>query len=77
MSNNLKVILLQKKLLKKKENTNKEKSIKLTSLINSNQEISKEINKLINPKKGQIYVHVNNNYYSFYQFTGKEWHEVT
>ena len=39
MSNNLKAILLQKKLLKRKENTNKDKSIRLTNLINSNQEI--------------------------------------
>ena len=41
-----------------------------------NKEICNEIYKLKNPKNGQIYVHIDNNDYSFYQFNGKEWHEI-
>ena len=77
MSNNLKVALLQKNILKAKEKpTNEKKNMKIKKLINSNKEVAKEINKLVNPKKGQIYVHINNNDYSFYQFNGEEWDEI-
>lgn len=76
MSNTLKVVLLQQKLLKKKIPKVNIENIKLLKLIESNNEIYNEIDKLKNPKNGQIYVHINNNDYSFYQFNGKEWHEI-
>jgi len=76
MSNTLKVVLLQKKLLKKKIPKINIENNKLLKLMELNKEICNEIYKLKNPKNGQIYVHIDNNDYSFYQFNGKEWHEI-
>lgn len=76
MSNSSKVVLLQQKLLKKKTPIVNTENTKLLKLMESNKEIYNEIDKLKNPKKGQIYVHIINNNYSFYQFNGKEWDEI-
>ena len=77
MSNNLKIALLQKNLLKSKEKIPIENSIKFKKPNKKiSAELSKEINKLANPKKGQIYVHINNGNYSFYQFNGNEWQDI-
>ena len=76
MSNNLKVVLLQRKILKKKEPIEKINYIKLSTIASSNKDILNEVDKLKNPKTGQVYVHIINNDYSFYQFNGKEWDEI-
>ena len=73
MSNSSKVVFLKQKLLKKKTTIVHAENIKLLKEIELNNEIFNEINKLKNPKKGKIYVHIINNMYSFYQFNGKEW----
>lgn len=73
MSNNTKLIILQKQNIKKKTVTRiDEKLEKRLKLIESN-----EINNLKKPKKGQIYVHLeNDNEYQFFRFNGKEWLEI-
>ena len=76
MSNSSKVVLLQQKLLKKKTPILNTENTGLLKLMELNKEIFNEINKLKNPKKGQIYVHIINNNYSFYQFNGKKWDEI-
>jgi hypothetical protein len=72
MSNSSKVVFLKQKLLKKKTTIVHTENIKLLKEI----ELNNEINKLKNPKKGKIYVHIINNMYSFYQFNGKEWDDI-
>lgn len=75
MSNNLKLLLVNnnKKILKKNTNIN-------ASNLHSNEFNtikSNEINKLKNPSKGQIYVHLtNDDEYSFYRFDGDSWLEI-
>ena len=75
MSNNLKLLLVNnnKKILKKNTNIN-------TSNLPSNELNiikSNEINKLRNPTKGQIYVHLSNDDdYLFYRFDGNSWLEI-
>lgn len=75
MSNNLKLLLVNnnKKILKK--NTNINASNLPSNEFNTIK--SNEINKLKNPSKGQIYVHLtNDDEYSFYRFDGDSWLEI-
>lgn len=73
MSNNLKLLLVnQNKKILKKNNDNLDTMSNEYNIIKCN-----EINKLKNPTKGQIYVHItNNDEYSFYRFDGIQWLEI-
>ena len=73
MSNNSKVILLQRQNMK--NITTQIKEVKVTKKKLSDNLI-KEVDKLKNPKNGQIYVYLQNDDYLFYQFNGKEWNEI-
>lgn len=73
MYNTSKLILLNN--LKKKRN----KKPSVVTDISSEKFViqSKELDKLKNPSKGQIFVHfVNDNDIHFFRFTGKEWIEI-
>lgn len=73
MYNTSKLILLNN--LKKKRN----KKPSVVTDISSEKFViqSKELDKLKNPLKGQIFVHfVNDNDIHFFRFTGKEWIEI-
>jgi len=73
MSNNSKLVLLQKQTTKKKVVSRiDEKLEKRLNLIESN-----EINNLKKPTKGQIYVHLEDtDEYQFFRFNGKKWLEI-
>jgi len=69
MNNYAKIVLLKK---------NKEKVKKLNKINQTLEQIKiEEIDKLKNPSKGQLFVHIDNekNYF-FYQFTGKKWIQI-
>lgn len=74
MYNTSKLILLNN-LKKKKRN---KKPYVVTDISSEKFVIqSKELDKLKNPLKGQIFVHfVNDNDIHFFRFTGKEWIEI-
>ena len=77
MSNISKIILLQK-YSKSNSKKNKPEPIIESKIENYFEKIkSNEINKLKNPSKGQIFVHLDNqDNYFFYRFNGKEWLEI-
>jgi hypothetical protein len=60
-------------LINKKKNQKINKNIeKILEPVKEN-----EIYKLKNPKKGYLYVHIDNDKnYFFYQFTGKKWEQI-
>lgn len=68
MSNIYKILLVKKNKLQK----NKE-LLPCKNLLNLKDN---EIEKLKNAKKGQIYVHIQENDYLFYQYNGKSWLEI-
>jgi|UniRef100_A0A6C0IUR0 hypothetical protein len=85
MSNNLKLVLIHANNIRNIKNiksnssycTNRIEPVTHTTEYNSIK--SNEINKLRNPSKGQIYVHINdddNDEYLFYRFDGKIWLEI-
>jgi chromosomal replication initiation ATPase DnaA len=70
MSNQLKLLVIQKK--------NKKKIKPISKFNKFIEEIkSKEMEKLKSPIKGQLFVYLDDfNNYFFYQFTGKSWIEI-
>jgi len=83
MSNNLKLILIHSNNIRNMKNMKNNSSCdmniieSITRTTSHNIIKSNEINKLKNPSKGQIYVHINtDNDYLFYRFDGKIWIEI-
>ena len=70
MNNYAKIVLLK--------NKKKEKVKKFNKINQTLEQIkTEEIDKLKNPIKGQLFVHIDNNQnYFFYQFTGKKWIQI-
>tara|TARA_B100001093_G_C26793359_1_gene999990 strand:+ start:847 stop:1059 length:213 start_codon:yes stop_codon:yes gene_type:complete len=58
-----------------KRNEQKKKLYKMNSVLDNIK--NEESLKLKNPKKGQIFVHVNEiNEYLFFQYDGKKWSQI-
>ena len=70
MSNQLKLLIIKNSRKKKHE-----PKIKFNKFIEEVK--AKEMIKLKNPEKGQLFVHLDDKEeYYFYQFNGKEWIEI-
>ena len=79
MSNSLKLILIQSNNIKNIKNIKNNKNTIESNIHTSEYDIikSNEVNKLKNPSKGQIYIHIDDDdEYLFYRFTGKNWIEI-
>jgi len=71
MSNNSKLIILTKNIKNTFENTFENIDAYAIKLFNINNE---ELQKLHNPKKGQIFINfISNTCFNFYRFNGNQW----